>query len=249
VFVWGDGAVPGTISSSLCPKSGVWHNVTVDFGGVSVSLVTKVAIVVLTIAILIFAYGYFSYAGYDWTAATVAIDVGAEGAYELDFVSQVSAEYDLTLETERNLGFDEQNSRLGLCLQADRDARYPETLVIHWTVRQGSRTIASGRSNETPRGFWGRTMMGITLANFRTQKGKKYSVRAKILQIDPSLAITKPTLQVSLDSRARMSAGISVAIRVWVSFLFAGLAASIWLAGFAWRLWRGWRGRHLHERT
>lgn len=202
-------------------------------------LATRVSIVIFALAVCVFAYGYFSYEKYDWVAAEKPIDVAARGTYEIIFKSQMDANYELELETERNLEFREQNCRLGIeTYKKDECGGNTEKLLIQWSISDGGTEIASGKSNDTTSGFWGPNI-GKTLHWFQTEKDKEYKIAAEIINIDPALVVTNPSLKVSIGRMEHKGAFVISSLAFYASYFLTSIAVLIWLFVFVYRWWWG----------
>ncbi|PVV13008.1 MAG: hypothetical protein B6D77_04805 [gamma proteobacterium symbiont of Ctena orbiculata] len=200
-------------------------------------LATKISIVIFSLAVCAFAYGYFSYGKYDWIAAKEPINVTTNENYEISFKSQMDANYELELETERNLEFREQNCRLGIeTFKKDECGKNIEKLIIQWSISEAGTKIASGKSSDTTSGFWGPNM-GKTLHWFQTEKGKEYKVTAQITKTDPSLAVTNPFLKVSIGRMEHKGTFVISSLALYLSYLLAGIAVLTWLFGVVYRWW------------
>jgi hypothetical protein len=200
------------------------------------SLSTKISIAILALAVSLFSYGYFSYARYAWVAAKKQIDVSNTNTHELSFISQMDSGYELELLTERNLDFKEQNCRLGIETDKKNECGdFKELLVIDWSIRQAGTEVASGKSNKSTSGFWGRRTMGKTLHRFKTEKGKKYIITAKTRVVDPALAITNPLIKVSVGRMEHKNAYVFSSLSFYASYFLGGIAVIIWLAGIIYR--------------
>lgn len=201
------------------------------------SLATKVSSIVFLLALFSFLYGYISYEKYDWVAAEKSINVAVHGEYRISFRSQMDARYELKLETERTLEFNEQSCLLGLKISDTfRCGDKIERLILQWSISEGSNEIAVGRSNESAFGFWGPTI-GKTLFHFQTEKGKNYEIKAQVVNADPSLAGTDPTLKVSIGSLAHKNAAVVSSLAIYISYILASIAVLTWLVAFVNRRW------------
>lgn len=201
------------------------------------SLANKALSVLFVIALITFLYGYLSYERYDWVASESPINVAANGEYRISFRSQMDAQYELKLETERALELNEQNCRLGIKISdsflcGDKKER----LILKWSISDGSNEIAVGLSNESALGFWGPTI-GKTLHNFRTEKGKDYTIKVQVVNTDPSLAVTNPILKVSIGSLEHKDAVVVSTLAIYISYILASIGALALLIGFVQRLW------------
>jgi len=204
------------------------------------SLATKISIIIFTLAVSLLMYGNWAYHKYDWITARQTINVSAHGKYEIIFRSQMNANYELSLSTERNLETTEQSCRLSIeTIKKDECHGHTEILAIEWSVLEGDGTkISSGSSKDSKSGFYAQKKMGKTLDVFRTEKDKKYKIIAEIMNIDPPLAVTNPTLELLIGRMEHKRAFIHASLVGFASLFLTGLAVLIWVCGFFYRRFR-----------
>jgi hypothetical protein len=188
-----------------------------------------------------FGYGHYSFEKYDWIAFTKPIDVSKPGKYDLEFVSQMNANYELVFETERNIEFREQNCRLGIeTFKFNECDSYPEKLIIKWSVHQGENLISEGSSNKTKSAIWG-VSIGKILAYFQTEEGIKYHVKADVISPDTELIKTNPSLKIKVSGSVYKDAFVISSLIVYLSYILTGIAIAIW---FLFLLFRRWKLKH-----
>lgn len=199
------------------------------------SLAAKMSAIVFLLAVFSFLYGYISYEKYDWVAAEKPINVAVHGEYRISFRSQMDAKYELKLETQRAFELNEQNCLLGIKISDTfRCGDKIERLILQWSISEGSNEIAVGRSNESAFGFWGPTI-GKSLYNFQTEKGKDYEIKVQVVNTDPSLAVTNPSLTISIGRSVHKDAVVVSSLAIYLSYILASIASLTWLVGFVYR--------------
>lgn len=166
------------------------------------TLFRSAALLVVAAAVLYGLYGYF-FAGIEWTPLRVPVELAAGRDHGGEFITRWSVVYEIRLDTDRNLGLQEQNCLLGIeSVVPERCAGVLPELILSWQVESDGDVIADGASSDSQAGYWGPTM-GKILGAFQAAAGKRYRVAVNVGRSSPALQRANPRLLVTVTPRER----------------------------------------------
>jgi hypothetical protein len=188
-------------------------------------LMLSIGIVILGSSLII---GYW----YKWEPISFKIDLQAGTiSRSPPFDTDLTADYLIELEAERNLPFEQLNCLLGISesIGLEKCHATQSPIDLRWSVFSSSgKQIAQGESNQEKNGVWGPTVSRI-IGRFRGEKGNKYLLQVESLKDATMLAPTNPRITVrthSLESKGHyIVSGIGTAFGAAIAVM--GL---IWLA-------------------
>ena len=191
----------------------------------------KVTLALVGISLIAAFNGYRVHGMHDWSPTVKSIDVSKASSYEFDFMPKRNSGYELELSTERKLGFEEQNCRLGI---EQKDfagcGDYNEVLDLEWSIFESGSLTAQGSSFGNTSGFWGEEV-GKILHRFDASKKELYIVKIDVITPDSMLSITNPEITVSSGSMDYKDAFVIAALSYYVSIALFLMAVIVWLMG------------------
>lgn len=135
-----------------------------------------------------------------WVPLEVPISMETGSITTPEFHPVLETDYLIYIEVERKIEFERLNCLLGLetinPLEQCKDT--PELIDVSWTLNDGGRTIAKGRSQDYRAGFYSDTI-AREIGEFRGGKGRVATIRATINRDASELNGAKPKILVSVD--------------------------------------------------
>ncbi|MBY6016484.1 hypothetical protein KUW04_01550 [Halomonas denitrificans] len=192
----------------------------------------KIALVLAVISLFAALNGYRVHGRHDWSPVSMPIDISKASSYEFDFIPKKNSGYELGLSTDRTLGFDVQNCRLGIETKGFTDCRnHVETLDLKWSLFTNEKFIAEGNSLGNSSGFWGERV-GKILYRFDADKSKRHVVRIVVVIPDPTLSVANPMIEVSSSAMEYKDTFVIAGLSYYASIALLVIALVIWLMGF-----------------
>lgn len=169
---------------------------------------------------------------YKWEPVSFAIDLrpGITTRSPL-FSINLTTNYLIELEVERNLPFEQLNCLLGLdeILGLAKCQTTPSPVDLKWSVVSPSgESVAQGISGHEHRGAWGPTISRI-IGEFRGEKGNEYLIQVESLKDASVLAPTNPRVTVRTHTIQSKSHYVIAGVGMAFGFVIA-IMGLLWLA-------------------
>lgn len=189
-------------------------------------LMLSIGIAILGSALVV---GYW----YKWEPVSFAIDLrpGITTRSPL-FSINLTTNYLIELEVERNSPFEQLNCLLGVgeAIGLGKCQTTPSPVYLRWSVLSSSgELVAQGVSEHEHDGAWSSTTIDRTIGSFRGDKGNEYLVQVESLKDASVLAPTNPRITVRVHPFE--SKGHYVVAGVGMAFGFViAIMGLLWLA-------------------
>ena len=136
----------------------------------------KSAVVLLAVATVFYGLAQYLLRGLEADAAEFPVHLHEGGKFSADFEAKWAVDYEIRLDSERNLDLQRQNCLLGIeTTVPERCAGMAPELLLSWRVETDNTFVASGDSNDSNKGYWD-LKMGKVLGSFPATKGEIYRV-------------------------------------------------------------------------
>jgi len=158
----------------------------------------KSAIVLLLVAAIFYAMAQYLLSGLKPDTAEFPVYLHQGHEYSTDFQANWNVNYDIRLDSERNLDLQQQNCLLGIeTVVPERCAGIAPELLLSWQVETRDIVVASGDSNDSDEGYW-ELKMGKVLGSFPAVTGKIYHLRVQIEGSSATLQQTNPKIKIQI---------------------------------------------------
>lgn len=170
---------------------------------------------------------------YKWKPVSFAIDLrpGVTTRSPL-FSVNLTTNYLIELEVERNLPFEQLNCLLGVGEAVDlkKCQTTPSPVDLKWSVITSSgRQVAQGDSELKHDGAWSNTIIGRTIGEFHGEKGGEYIAQVESLRDASVLAIANPRITIRVHSIQSKTHYVVAGVGIWIGVLLASIGL-LWLA-------------------
>jgi hypothetical protein len=156
-------------------------------------LMLSIGIAILGCSLII---GYW----YKWEPVSFAIDLRPGiTSRSPPFSVNLTTNYLIELEVERNLPFEQLNCLLGVgeALGLEKCQAMPSPVELKWSVFSPSgKLVAQGASGQVHDGAWSSGTIDRTIGSFQGDKGNEYLVQVESLKDASVLAPTNPRITV-----------------------------------------------------
>jgi len=191
----------------------------------------KIPSVILAIGIALYGISLLMGDWYRWIPASFSIDLRPSISNSPSFRVNLSTEYLIELEVERNMPFEQLNCILGVDLtpkyREQRCRAIPSPIDLKWQVFSSGVLVAEGTSQYQHSGGWGSTI-SRTIGRFRGNKGQEYIVQVESLKDASVLAPTNPRINVGVHPIESKSYYVTAQLVSWVALVF-GVVGLLWL--------------------
>jgi hypothetical protein len=180
----------------------------------------------LFVAVAAVLYGFYAhyFADITWTPLTIPVELVEGRHHGGEFTARWGVIYEFRLDTDRNLGLQDQNCLLGIeTVVPERCAGVSPELDLSWQVQSNGEPIAAGESRSSQTGYWGPSM-GKILGAFEAREGRRYGVTVDVGRSSAALQRSNPRLLVTVTQRERKWT------YVWSGLLIVLAAGSFLLA-------------------
>jgi hypothetical protein len=162
----------------------------------------KIPLLTIVIGAAIVASSYLIMNWYNWNPANFPLNMRSVLSQSTKFKVNFTANYEINVDVERNLPFEQTNCLLGIeTIYPDRCKNTNPVIKMKWHVLSGGAQIAEGNSDEVNSGGWGQTI-SRTIGRFQGEKGKEYLVIIESLHDLSILAPTNPKIKVEVHPMA-----------------------------------------------
>ncbi len=159
----------------------------------------KSALVLLAVAAAFYGIAQYLLSGLEVDAAEFPVHLHAGREFSGDFQAKWNVDYEIRLDSERNLDLQQQNCLLGIeTIVPERCAGMAPELLLSWRVEANNNIVASGDSGDTIEGYWERKM-GKVLGSFPAKKGEIYRVRVQVGRSSTTLQQTNPRIKIEIS--------------------------------------------------
>jgi len=163
---------------------------------------------------------------YKWIPVSFPIDLRPSISQSPVFIVNLTTDYLIELELERNLPFDQLNCLLGI--DTDGCRSMPSPIELRWIVLSSGRNIAEGTSQQQHDAAWS-TTVSRAIGRFRAVKGDEYLLQVQCLTDASVLMRTNPRITVRVHPIESKRTYLLAELTQWIG-IAAALSALIWLA-------------------
>src|SRR3989344_3338615 len=192
----------------------------------------KAPLLMLSIGIAILGCSLVVGYWYKWEPVSFAIDLlSGITTRSPTFSVNLTTNYLIELEVERNLPFEQLNCLLGIgeAVELEKCQATPSPVSLKWSVLSPSdKQVAQGISEQEHGGGWG-TTISRTIGSFRGDKGNEYLVQVESLKDASVLAPTNPRITVRAHSMQSKTYYVVAGVGMAFGFVI-GIMGLLWLS-------------------
>jgi hypothetical protein len=170
----------------------------VDSSTPTIKSFAKSAIALLVVAAIFYGLAQYLLWGLKVDSVEFPVHLREGREFSGDFQAKWNVDYEIRLDSERNLDLQQQNCLLGIeAIVPERCAGMAPELLLSWRVETNNTIVASGDSDDTSEGYWERKM-GKVLGSFPAKQGEIYRVRIQVEGSSTTLQQTNPRIKIDI---------------------------------------------------
>jgi hypothetical protein len=166
-------------------------------------ILSRSAAVFLVSAAALYGLNDYLFSAIEWAPLRIPVELVDGREHTGNFTARWSVVYEIRLDTDRNLGLQEQNCLLGIeTVVPERCVGISLELNLSWQVKTDGEVIERGESEDLQAGYWGPSM-GKILGAFQALGGQSYRVAVIVGRSAHELQRSNPHLLITVAPRER----------------------------------------------
>jgi hypothetical protein len=166
-------------------------------------ILSRSAAVFLVSAAALYGLNDYLFSAIEWAPLRIPVELVDGREHAGNFTARWSVVYEIRLDTDRNLGLQEQNCLLGIeTVVPERCVGISPELNLSWQVKTDGEVIERGESEDSQAGYWGPSM-GKILGAFQALGGQSYRVAVIVGRSAHELQRSNPHLLITVAPRER----------------------------------------------